>query len=229
MHAPDRQPKKRSAHIDDAANEAPKRSAARRSATDDRAAASAASHDSDVVNPRATRSSASAASRTAKPPAFYVAVGVAVVAIVVACVLGFMAFSNTSQGRDPNAALGQLEGKTPEEIQKELDRIVEEGMFNISIASSVEFADGTSEGELRIENVPNNPYLMKVEITRDDTGEAVYTSGMIEPNHHIQKARLDVDLDAGDYPCTAVFYAYGKDDEQLVGQAAAKMTVSVLG
>ena len=100
---------------------------------------------------------------------------------------------------------------------------------NISIASSVEFADGTSEGELRIENVPNNPYLMKVEITCDDTGEAVYTSGMIEPNHHIQKARLDVDLDAGDYPCTAVFYAYGKDDEQLVGQAAAKMTVSVLG
>ena len=218
MHAPDRQPKKRSAHIDDAANEASKRSAARRPATDDRADAASAA-----------RGSASTASRAAKPPALYVAVGVAVVAIVVACVLGFMAFSNTSQGRDPNAALGQLEGKTPEEIQKELDRIVEEGMFNISIASSVEFADGTSEGELRIENVPNNPYLMKVEITRDDTGEAVYTSGMIEPNHHIQKARLDVDLDAGDYPCTAVFYAYGKDDEQLVGQAAAKMTVSVLG
>ena len=218
MHAPDRQPKKRSAHIDDAANEASKRSAARRPATNDLAGAASAA-----------RGSASTASRAAKPPAFYVAVGVAVVAIVVACVLGFMAFSNVGQGRDPNAALGQLEGKTPEEIQKELDRIVEEGMFNISIASSVEFADGTSEGELRIENVPNNPYLMKVEITRDDTGEAVYTSGMIEPNHHIQKARLDVDLDAGDYPCTAVFYAYGKDDEQLVGQAAAKMTVSVLG
>lgn len=218
MHAPDRQPKKRSAHIDDAANEASKRSAARRPATNDRAGAASAA-----------RGSASTASRAAKPPAFYVAVGVAVVAIVVACVLGFMAFSNVGQGRDPNAALGQLEGKTPEEIQKELDRIVEEGMFNISIASSVEFADGTSEGELRIENVPNNPYLMKVEITCDDTGEAVYTSGMIEPNHHIQKARLDVDLDAGDYPCTAVFYAYGKDEEQLVGQAAAKMTVSVLG
>lgn len=218
MHAPDRQPKKRSAHIDDAANDPSKRSAVRRFAADDRA-----------DDASAARGSASAASRAAKPPAFYVAVSVAVVAIVVACVLGFMAFSNAGQGRDPNAALGQLEGKTPEEIQKELDRIVEEGMFNISIASSVEFADGTSEGELRIENVPNNPYLMKVEITRDDTGEAVYTSGMIEPNHHIQKARLDVDLDAGDYPCTAVFYAYGKDDEQLVGQAAAKMTVSVLG
>ena len=216
MHAPERQPKKRPPHIDDVADDASVRSAARRSATD------------RAVAPSATRSSASADSRAAKQPAFYVAAGIAFVAVVVACVLGFMAFSNAGQGRDPNAALGQLEGKTPEEIQAELDRIVEEGMFNISIASSVEFADGASEGELRIENVPNNPYLMKVEITRDDTGETVYASGMIEPNHHIQNARLDVDLEAGDYPCTAVFYAYGKDDEQLVGQAAAKMTVSVL-
>ena len=197
----------------------PKGAPARRPATNDRAGAASAA-----------RGSASTASRAAKPPAFYVAVGVAVVAIVVACVLGFMAFSNVGQGRDPERrARPAGRARRPREIQKELDRIVEEGMFNISIASSVEFADGTSEGELRIENVPNNPYLMKVEITRDDTGEAVYTSGMIEPNHHIQKARLDVDLDAGDYPCTAVFYAYGKDDEQLVGQAAAKMTVSVLG
>ena len=218
MHAPDRQPKKRSAHIDDAANEASKRSAARRPAADDRAGAASAA-----------RGSASTASRAAKPPAFYVAVGVAVVAIVVACVLGFMAFSNAGQGRDPNAALGQLEGKTPEEVQAELDRIVEEGMFNISIASYVEFPEGTAEGEVRIENVPSNHYLMQVEVVRDDTGESVYRTGMIEPNHHIQRARLDADLDVGSYPCTAVFYAFESDTEEPVGQAAAKMTIVVAG
>ena len=102
-------------------------------------------------------------------------------------------------------------------------------MFNISIASYVEFPEGTAEGEVRIENVPSNHYLMQVEVVRDDTGESVYRTGMIEPNHHIQRARLDADLDVGSYPCTAVFYAFESDTEEPVGQAAAKMTIVVAG
>ncbi|MEG1830334.1 MAG: flagellar protein FliS [Raoultibacter sp.] len=163
-----------------------------------------------------------------QPLAFYIAIAVAILAVIVAGVLVFNVVTNATLARDPNATLGQLEGKTPEEVQAELNRIVEEGMFNISIASTVEFADGASEGELRIENIPTNPYLMKVEISRDDNAEVVYTSQMIEPNHHIQKAKLSVDLDAGTYPCTAVFYAYDIKTENLVGQAAAKLTLTIL-
>ena len=163
------------------------------------------------------------------PPQFWIMTAVAVLALAVAGVLAFQMGNQSVQGRDPNAALGQLEGKTPEELQAELDRIVEEGMFNISIASYVEFADGAAEGEMRIENVPGNHYLMQVEVVRDDTGETVYRTGMIEPNHHIQRARLDVDLDAGSYACTAVFYAFEPDTEEPVGQAAAQMTIVVAG
>ena len=108
-----------------------------------------------------------------KPKSFYVAVIVAILALLAALVLAFALFSHNGAGRDPNAAVGQLEGKTPEEIQAELDRIVEEGMFNISIASTVQLEDGASDAELRIENVPNNPYLMKVELARDDTGDTI--------------------------------------------------------
>ena len=98
-----------------------------------------------------------------------------------------------------------------------------------NILLTAERLDRTAEGDVRIENVPSNHYLMQVKVVRDDTGEAVYRTGMIEPNHHIQRARLDVDLDAGSYPCTAVFYAYEPDTEEPVGQAAAKMTVVVAG
>ena len=163
------------------------------------------------------------------PPLFWIMAAVAALALVAAGVLAFQLGNQTVQGRDPNAALGQLEGKTPEELQAELDRIVQEGMFNISIASYVEFPNGAAEGEVRIENVPGNHYLMQVEVVRDDTGETVYRTGMIEPNHHIQRAQLDVDLDAGSYPCTAVFYAFEPGTEEPVGQAAAKMTVVVAG
>ena len=171
----------------------------------------------------------SAAARQSLPPLFWIMAAVAAAALVVAGVLAFNLGSHSLQGRDPNAALGQLEGKTPDELQAELERIVEEGMFNISIASYVEFPEGTAEGEVRIENVPSNHYLMQVEVVRDDTGESVYRTGMIEPNHHIQRARLDADLDVGSYPCTAVFYAFESDTEEPVGQAAAKMTIVVAG
>lgn len=165
--------------------------------------------------------------RPSRPIGFYVAVAIAVIALVVACALAFRSCSDTTGTRDPNAEVGQLDGKSQEEIQAELDRVVDEGMFNVAIATTVEFADGTSEGELRIENVPGNRYLMKVEIARDDTGEVVYTSGLIEPNRHIQKAALSADLDAGTYPCTAVFYALDTETEELVGQAAVQMTILV--
>lgn len=130
---------------------------------------------------------------------------------------------------NPNADVGQLEGKTPEEIQAELNRVVDEGMFNISIAEVLSFPDGASEGDVRIENVPNNRYLMNVVVTLKETGEEVYESGILEPNHHITKGTLKVDLDKGTYPATAMFTALDPETEAVVGEAAAEVTIMVAG
>ena len=130
--------------------------------------------------------------------------------------------------RAAGAQLGQLEGKTEEEIQKELNRIVDEGMFNISINTAPTFENGGAEGPLMIENVPGNRYLMQVQITLDDTGELIYETGLIEPNHHIQNAKLDVELGKGEYLATAVFNAYDPETEEYIGSAGAKLTITVL-
>ncbi len=165
-----------------------------------------------------------------KPASFWVAIITAIIAIVAVVIICLFAFQSCdgSPLYDSNAASGQLEGKTPEEIQAELDRQVEEGMFNISIASTVEFQDGASEGELRIENVPGNRYLMQVTITDDANGEVYYQTNLIKPDQHIQKDVLMKDLDPGTYNCTAIFTAYDPDTIEEVGQAAAKMTITVL-
>ena len=134
---------------------------------------------------------------------------------------------STHKNRDPNAALGQYEGKTEEEIQAELDKIVEEGMFNISINSNVLMHSGKDEAELRIENIAANHHLMSVEITRDDNGQVLYTSGLIEPGYYIQAVPLDVVLPKGSYEATALFTAYDPDTEQPVGQAGAKINIEV--
>lgn len=163
-----------------------------------------------------------------RPMSFYVSIVIAVIAVVAVAVFAALTFMpEEDQKRDPNGIIGQLDGKSPEEIQAELDKIVEEGMFQISIASVVEFPSGTEEGEVKIENVPGNRYLMQVVITRDDTGEVVYTSGILDPNYHIQFAKLDVDLDPGTYLCTATFHALDPETEEEVGAAAAQMTIIV--
>lgn len=157
----------------------------------------------------------------------WVALLVALVCLVAGCLLALSLCDGP--GRSRAGAPGQLEGKTPEEIQAELDRQVSEGMFNISIASVAQFADGTSEGELRIENVPGNRYLMQVVITLDDTGQQIYESGIIEPDHHIQRDALSVDLDPGTYDATATFLALDAQTEEEAGRAAAKMLIQVMG
>ena len=130
---------------------------------------------------------------------------------------------------DPSAQSGSLPGRTQEEIQAELDKIVEEGMFNISIASVVVFADGQSEGEARIENIAANRYNMGVAITLDESGEVLYTSKGLKPGQYIETIRLDRDLPAGEYQATALFTAYTQEELLKVGQAAARITIVIDG
>ena len=130
---------------------------------------------------------------------------------------------------DPNAQDGQAPYKSAEEMQAELDRVVEEGMFNISIAGAIQFDDGASEGTAYIENVPGNRYNMRVRITEDATGDVLYESGVLKPNQFIEKIALTKDLDQGSYPATATFIALDPSSYDEVGQAAAKVVVNVIG
>ena len=156
----------------------------------------------------------------------------AAVLVVVAVLVGvgvWWFISSQDDFYDGNSILGQAPYKTPEEVQAELDRIVEEGMLNISIASVIEFADGTAPGTAYIENVPGNHYAMKVRIVLDDTGDVVYESGGLKPGTYIETITLSQDLEPGSYPATATFTAYNMDTLEEVGQAGANINLEVLG
>lgn len=155
---------------------------------------------------------------------------IAVVIVVVAViVIGALVFANVSGNAffDSSAQSGQASYKTPEEIEAERNRQMEEGMLNISIASVIEFENGTSPGTAFIENVPSNKYVLKVTITTDSNGEVVYQSGGIKPDSFIETITLSKPLAAGTYPATATFVAYNPDTLQEVGQANAKVTLVV--
>ncbi|MCB7037347.1 flagellar protein FliS [Eggerthella sinensis] len=130
---------------------------------------------------------------------------------------------------DSNASQGQFEGKSKEEIQAALNEEVAKGMMNISIAASINFPDGASEGEARIENIAANPMDQKVVITLKDTGETVYESAALAPDQHIQNITLTKDLDPGDYAAVATFTGYDRETHKQTGQAAAEIVIHVEG
>ncbi|MCQ5280714.1 hypothetical protein NE665_24620, partial [Clostridium sp. DFI.1.208] len=83
------------------------------------------------------------------------------------------------------------------------------------------FKNGTSKGTLRIENNPQNRYLMvvKIYLKQDEKdGEKIYESGAIRPGNKIETAQLDVALKKGTYPVTAYFEAYDMKTKEFVGK-----------
>lgn len=164
--------------------------------------------------------------RKKRGAAFWIGI---ILAILCAIGAGFLLWSMLgNMPAERQGELGDLASMSDAEIQAGIDDLVAKSMFNISIASQVDFDSGTSEGEWKIENPATNSHLMTVQVVRDDTGETIYETNVIEPNHHITSDVLAVDLPAGSYGCTAKFFALDPQTEQAVGQAAAKITVNVM-
>lgn len=156
-------------------------------------------------------------------------VAVAVVAVAVTAGVVLTQQPSMEDWFDSNAAQGQFEGKSKEEIQAALNEEVAKGMMNISIAAVITFPDGASEGEARIENIAANPVDQKVTITLADSGETIYESGALAPDQHIQNITLSRDLDPGEYAAVATFTGFDRETHKQTGQAAAEIVLNVEG
>ena len=128
---------------------------------------------------------------------------------------------------DSSAVEGGWDQMTPEEIEAALNNKVAEGMINISANTAPIFEDGASEGNLMLVNESINNYPQKVQIIRNDTGEQIYESGAIAVGSKIERAKLDVDLPAGTYECTAYFHNLDSETGNIIGTAGAIITITI--
>ena len=149
---------------------------------------------------------------------------------------GFAAMNNVADSKgetsgivyDSNATVGGWEETDTEAIVNSLNEKVEQGMINISMNTTPVFSDGTSAGNLMIVNEGINNYPQVVSIVRNDTNEIIYQSGAIPVGSKIERTELDVDLDAGTYDCTALFYNVDPETGNFLGCAGAVITITVL-
>lgn len=119
---------------------------------------------------------------------------------------------------DMNALAGFLPGKTDEEIQNELNRIIEEGYFNASINGEMTLENGSLD--VHIENVPGNRYDEQVEIylypdyKNEENAELIYTSGLIKIGYYIENGEAKTSVKPGKYLGKAIFHAIMPDETQ---------------
>lgn len=126
---------------------------------------------------------------------------------------------------------GSLEGLTDAELQELMNQKVAEGSLMISINSLPEFPDGKSKGTLRLENSPQNRYLLVVKIylrnADGSDGDLIYESGAIKPGNKIEEAKLDKELSKGTYPVTAYFEGYDIETQNYIGKAASQLDILI--
>ena len=129
---------------------------------------------------------------------------------------------------DPSATEGGWDEADLDAIRDSLNEKVEEGMINISMNTSPVFSDGESAGSLMIVNEDINRYPISVEITRNDSGEVIYTSKAVPVGSKIEADTLDVDLPAGVYECTAMFFNLDPATGDKLGSAGVVIELTVL-
>lgn len=164
----------------------------------------------------------------------YVVLGVLAIAVLaVACAL--------LQWGDPRARKGYYEGKTPEEIQEDLNEEVAWYAMEISVASTMQVGEGQTRVEARVENVENNHCDQKVRMypTGDPT-DVLFESGALAPGEYLQFVDLAHPLPVGRNAVTVEFQGYERtptlvsDEGQILGHdrfgasAAAEVTIDVL-
>jgi len=157
----------------------------------------------------------------------------AIAVVVIAAIAAAWLLTRSQSTYDPyqfdtDAMAGRIARMTEEEIQAELDRVVEEGMFNISIASTIVFEGPGKPGHARIENIEANRYHMQVDLFLDETGEKIYSSKLIQPGYSIEYIDLTKRLEPGQYAATAIFSAITQEEMQLFGTVGAQVQLYVL-
>lgn len=126
---------------------------------------------------------------------------------------------------------GHLPGMSEDEIREQMQKVADESYISFKIESRPVFEDGTSVGNLNIENPSYNVYPMVVNIYlmggSGGRGELIYDSGGLSPNQYIGNDKLAKVLSKGEYKAIAVLNFYDPDTSQKIGEHEAELVIII--
>ena len=123
-------------------------------------------------------------------------VGGIITALVCALlVVGYLWHKEYNKDTEYEQAVNAITEIDYEERQKELDRIVEEGMINIQYSASASF-EGKVSTRFNVKNIDNNKQPIQFTLM-DENGDIIYKSKQIERGYEINAIELDKELPKG--------------------------------
>lgn len=128
---------------------------------------------------------------------------------------------------EDNATTGIMPGIDIDQRRAELQELLDRSMIAFSVNTSPVFQDGTSKGNLLIENPGNNAKLLRINILINDTEEEVYSTNFLKPGTYIESDKLDKVLEKGSYDATVYFSAYDEETGEYIGQTGAQIVINV--
>ena len=148
-----------------------------------------------------------------------------IVIIVLISLLLFLVRCNPLRSDISKGEIDWDQPRASRDLQAEIDKAVEQGMFNVFMNTNVVFKDGQSKGNMMIQNIETNHYPMYVEIYHDNT--LLYKSDITEPGYKIEEAKLDTPLSKGTYDCTAYFYVTDNNKEEVQNKIGLNIKITV--
>lgn len=165
---------------------------------------------------------------TGHGPIYYILVAILAIALVAAIVAG--AFMIFGQQQDTLTRAGLTPVKTAHEmsgIQDKLDELTRNSMLSVSINKQITFTQSSDQARANIQNNEDCPYDIQVTITRKNSEEQIYQSGLISPGESIEYIQLDSPLSAGTYDCSATFGAFERKTGTQLGSTVIGIKVVV--
>lgn len=89
------------------------------------------------------------------------------------------------------------------------------------------FYGGSSEGTLHLQNPPENSWDLSVEIRLKEEEQPVFRCGALKPGQYLSYARLDRELEVGEYPATAYFTLYDPLTRRPRGSVGVDMNIVI--
>ncbi|MBR4039478.1 MAG: hypothetical protein IKJ11_05195 [Clostridia bacterium] len=128
--------------------------------------------------------------------------------------------------RDAQAQkIGVTQEMTEEEREEMLAIALGEAHSLIALNSEPAVSDGRIA--LNLVNHKSNHCAVAVQLIRIDTNETLLETDLVEPGWYLEYAKLDVQLEPGEYECLARCLFYTMDDNAYLGRTARQLLLKV--
>ena len=158
-------------------------------------------------------------------------VGIILLVVIILILAGVIAYLLVSRQPEEEES-GGLRGTvvTPNNVQKASEESVAPGYYTVRMNYEWYFATGDAVSEnAYVENLAVNTNAVYIDLfLAEDEENAIYKSPVIPLGSSLQNIALDTPLEAGTYPCVAVYHLVD-DDQKTLSTLRVTVTVTVEG